>query len=88
MAREFGVSFLSNDSTYEWLRPTFSRVAQLLASVPDKARLRAPTSLSSQYPYSLMSKILCWFIYTCIHLCGCPHGLDKFMFHSNKEFCF
>ncbi|XP_050377869.1 LOW QUALITY PROTEIN: uncharacterized protein LOC126795088 [Argentina anserina] len=43
MAREFGGSFQSEGS----LKSTVSRVAQIVASVPDRAQLRAPTSLSS-----------------------------------------
>ncbi|KAH9776638.1 Telomere reg-2 domain-containing protein [Citrus sinensis] len=59
MAREFSVTSMSEDSTNGWPRPIISRVAQLVASVPDKAGLRAPTSLSSQYPYALMYWMLC-----------------------------
>ncbi|KAL5748273.1 hypothetical protein ACOSQ2_025570 [Xanthoceras sorbifolium] len=44
---EFGISCQFKDSTDECLKQTLSRVAQLVASIPDKARLRAPTSLSS-----------------------------------------
>lgn len=44
MAREF---WQSKDSTSEQLKPAVSRVTQIIASIPDKARLRAPTSLSS-----------------------------------------
>ncbi|KAM5571776.1 hypothetical protein ABKV19_012055 [Rosa sericea] len=47
MAREFGGSFQSEDYTNENLKSTVSRVAQIVASIPDKAQLRAPTSLSS-----------------------------------------
>lgn len=51
MAREFGSSFQSEDSISERMKPAVSRVAQLMVSIPDKAPLGAPTSLSSQYPY-------------------------------------
>ncbi|XP_062029874.1 uncharacterized protein LOC133745771 [Rosa rugosa] len=47
MAREFGGSFQSEDYTNENLMSTVSRVAQIVASIPDKAQLRAPTSLSA-----------------------------------------
>ncbi|KAK9278448.1 hypothetical protein L1049_028013 [Liquidambar formosana] len=47
MAREFGGSCQSEDFTNERLKSTISRVAQLVASIPDKARSGAPTSLSS-----------------------------------------
>nr|XP_011471080.1 PREDICTED: telomere length regulation protein TEL2 homolog [Fragaria vesca subsp. vesca] len=43
MAREFGGPFRSEEN----LKSTVSRVAQIVASIPDKAKLRAPTSLSS-----------------------------------------
>lgn len=71
MAREFSVTSMSEDSTNGWPRPIISRVAQLVASVPDKAGLRAPTSLSSQYPYALMYWMLCGlsFISTCLCVC-------------------
>ncbi|XP_050255948.1 uncharacterized protein LOC126701686 [Quercus robur] len=44
MAREF---WQSKNSLSERLTPVVSRVAQIIASIPDKARLGAPTSLSS-----------------------------------------
>lgn len=74
MTREFSVTSMSEDSTNGWPRPIISRVAQLVASVPDKAGLRAPTSLSSQYPYALMYWMLCGlsehaFISTCLFVC-------------------
>ena len=57
MAREF---WQSKDSTSEQLKPAVSRVAQIIASIPDKARLGAPTSLSSQYPFfSLLDMVGC-----------------------------
>ncbi|XP_031251325.1 telomere length regulation protein TEL2 homolog [Pistacia vera] len=55
MAREFGVSCMYEDSTNDWLRPSLSRVAQLVASVPDKARLRAPTSLTSHLFFKMIT---------------------------------
>lgn len=51
MAREFSSSSHSEDYINENLKPAVSRVAQIVASIPDKAQLRAPTSLSSQYPF-------------------------------------
>ena len=51
MAREFGSSFQSEDFISERMKPSVSRVAQLLVSVPDKAPLGSPNSLSSQYPF-------------------------------------
>ncbi|KAM1739702.1 hypothetical protein ACFX11_015379 [Malus domestica] len=47
VAREFGGSCQSEDYINENLKPAVSRVAQIVASIPDKAQLRAPTSLSS-----------------------------------------
>lgn len=53
MAREFGGYCQREDSFNEHLKPTLIRVAQIVASIPDKARSRAPTSLASQYPFCL-----------------------------------
>ncbi|KAJ7945759.1 Telomere length regulation protein TEL2 like [Quillaja saponaria] len=47
MAKEFGGSHHSKYTTDELFKPAVYRVAQIIASVPDKARLRAPTSFSS-----------------------------------------
>ncbi|XP_057970395.1 uncharacterized protein LOC131159474 isoform X2 [Malania oleifera] len=47
MAREFSFSCQSEDLAGERLKTAISRVAQLVASIPDKAQPRAPTSLSS-----------------------------------------
>ncbi|PQM37274.1 telomere length regulation protein TEL2 homolog [Prunus yedoensis var. nudiflora] len=49
MAREFSSSSHSEDYINENLKPAVSRVAQIVASIPDKAQLRAPTSLSSHF---------------------------------------
>ncbi|KAK9673020.1 hypothetical protein RND81_12G140500 [Saponaria officinalis] len=49
MARELSILHESEDSTQSAVKLTVSRVAQLVASVPDKAHLRAPKSLSSHY---------------------------------------
>ncbi|XP_057534426.1 uncharacterized protein LOC130812829 [Amaranthus tricolor] len=47
LVREMGVYRESKDSSDSLVKLAVSRVAQLLASVPDKARLGAPKSLSS-----------------------------------------
>ncbi|KAL9262162.1 hypothetical protein AKJ16_DCAP24078 [Drosera capensis] len=47
MAREFNFYHKGEDFPSPLHKPTWSRVAQLLASIPDKARLGAPKSLSS-----------------------------------------
>ncbi|KNA11412.1 hypothetical protein SOVF_135530 [Spinacia oleracea] len=47
LARELGAYHESKDSSNSLVKLTVSRVAQLVASVPDKARLGAPKSLSS-----------------------------------------
>ncbi|GAB2223678.1 hypothetical protein Droror1_Dr00004416 [Drosera rotundifolia] len=47
MAREFNFYHKGEDFPSPLDKPTWSRVAQLLASIPDKARLGAPKSLSS-----------------------------------------
>ncbi|KAK9673044.1 hypothetical protein RND81_12G142400 [Saponaria officinalis] len=49
MARELGILHESEDSSQSAVKLTVSRVAQLVASVPDKSRLKAPKSLSSHY---------------------------------------
>lgn len=47
LARELSVYYASEDKSDSFIKLTVSRVAQLIASVPDKARLGAPKSLSS-----------------------------------------
>ena len=59
MAREFGGSCQREDSFNEHLMPAVTRVAQIVSSIPDKARFKASTSLTSQYPFYLVSSILC-----------------------------
>lgn len=54
IAREFGSSQLYEDFSNVQLQPLASRVAQIVASIPDKAQPKAPALLSSQYPCSLM----------------------------------
>ncbi|GAB4860519.1 hypothetical protein Ancab_035679 [Ancistrocladus abbreviatus] len=46
-AREFSASHVPKDFTSTQLKPVLLRVAQLIASVPDKARMGAPKSFSS-----------------------------------------
>lgn len=53
LATEFGGSYKSTGHTSEQLKADVSRVAQIVASIPDKARANSLTSLSSQYPASL-----------------------------------
>ncbi|MCI00457.1 telomere length regulation protein TEL2-like, partial [Trifolium medium] len=48
IAREFGSPSKSKGFTDEWMKPNVSRIAQIVASIPDKARMNSPTSLSSQ----------------------------------------
>ncbi|GMH01194.1 hypothetical protein Nepgr_003033 [Nepenthes gracilis] len=47
MAREFSAYHVSKDFNSALLKPDLLRVAQLVASIPDKTRLKAPKSLSS-----------------------------------------
>ncbi|WRX19579.1 hypothetical protein QQP08_012066 [Theobroma cacao] len=54
MAKEFSISSQSKDIINERLKSAVSRVAQIVTSIPDKARLRAPPLLSSQYPLLLL----------------------------------
>ncbi|KAG6746123.1 hypothetical protein POTOM_050637 [Populus tomentosa] len=58
IAREFGSSQPYKDFTIVQLQPLASRVAQIVASIPDKAQPRAPTSLSSQYPWQITFQLL------------------------------
>lgn len=55
MVRDFSESLEARDYDSDTLKqrhlPFFSRVAQLVASVPDKMRPKAPIVLSSQYPW-------------------------------------
>jgi len=52
IAREFGGLSKSKGFTDEQMKPDISRMAQIVASIPDKARMNSPTSLSSQYPFA------------------------------------
>ncbi|CAJ2641735.1 unnamed protein product [Trifolium pratense] len=47
IAREFGSPSKSKGFNDEWMKPNVSRIAQVVASIPDKARMNSPTSLSS-----------------------------------------
>ena len=69
MAREFGGSCQREDSFNEHLMPAVTRVAQIVSSIPDKARFKAPTSLTSQYPFYLVSSFLCVHVFWCMHFC-------------------
>ncbi|PPD82250.1 hypothetical protein GOBAR_DD20807 [Gossypium barbadense] len=53
MALDLAVSPHSEDTINERLKSVVSRVAHIVTSIPDKARLRAPPLLSSQYPLLL-----------------------------------
>lgn len=50
LAREFGGSSKLERVTDVQIKMDVSRVAQVVASIPDKARMNSTTSLSSQYP--------------------------------------
>jgi len=50
LAREFGGSSKLRSATDVQTKMDVSRVAQIVASIPDKARMNPSTSLSSQYP--------------------------------------
>ncbi|KAJ8428736.1 hypothetical protein Cgig2_019029 [Carnegiea gigantea] len=56
LAREFGAYYEFGGSSSCALKLAVSRVAQLIASVPDKARIGAQRSLSSQYPSLISAK--------------------------------
>eukprot|EP00257_Ricinus_communis_P021544 XP_015581064.1 telomere length regulation protein TEL2 homolog [Ricinus communis] len=55
ISREFGSMHQSVDSTNTQLLPVVSRMAQIVASIPDKARPRAPASLSSHLFFKQIS---------------------------------
>ncbi|KAK9108368.1 hypothetical protein Syun_024379 [Stephania yunnanensis] len=64
MARELGASPKSGESTKNIAKTDntvfISKLAQLVVSIPDKARLNAPAALSSQYPQKFSVKdIVC-----------------------------
>lgn len=52
MVIEFDRDCQSEGSANESFRQIIFRVAQLITSIPDKARAGAPASLSSPYPFS------------------------------------
>lgn len=58
MAREFGGPCQTEDSVDKHFKATVSMVAQIVSSIPDKAQMGAPVSLSSQYPLHLFCSIL------------------------------
>ncbi|XWS51359.1 hypothetical protein CRYUN_Cryun12cG0170100 [Craigia yunnanensis] len=55
MAIEFAVSPQSEDTINESLKSAVSRVAQIVTSIPDKARLKAPPLLSSHLFFKQIS---------------------------------
>jgi hypothetical protein len=61
IAREFGSPSKSKGLTDEWMKPNVSRIAQIVVSIPDKARMNSSTSLSSQYPFIPFVLIVYWF---------------------------
>lgn len=70
MAREFGGSCQPEGLWNEQRKLDISRVAQLVTSIPDKARLGAPKSLLSQYPLVSFAHLFC---FSCMHLQLCAH---------------
>lgn len=51
MTKEIGDYYQGDSSRNGNLKPLLSRLSQILTSIPDKARLKAPPLLSSQYPF-------------------------------------
>lgn len=51
IVREFGCPSNSKGVADERIKLSVSKMAQIVASIPDKARMNSPTSLSSQYPF-------------------------------------
>lgn len=52
LAREFGCPSKLKGFTNEHIQLAVARLAQIVASIPDKARMNSSASLSSQYPFS------------------------------------
>ncbi|KAF8399868.1 hypothetical protein HHK36_015739 [Tetracentron sinense] len=78
MAREFGGSCQPEDFTTERLNPIISRVAQLVASIPDKARLEATAALSSHLFFKqIATQLLAGAEERAIELCGRADALDR-----------
>lgn len=67
IASEFSVSGKQQITNKEKLKAFISEVAQVIISIPDKARLRAPPSLSSQYPQPRVV----------ITMCSCAFQVDS-----------
>ncbi|WZZ00283.1 hypothetical protein YC2023_072611 [Brassica napus] len=59
MTKEIGYYYQGDSSWNGNLKPLLSRLSQILSSIPDKARLKSPPLLSSQYPflYLLLSEV-------------------------------
>lgn len=62
MAIEFAASPQSEDIINDRLKSAVSRIAQIVTSVPDKARLKALPLLSSQYPF-ISAAVIFPFVY-------------------------
>lgn len=58
MTKEIDDCYQRENSRNGNLKPLLSRLSQILTSIPDKARLKAPPLLSSQYPFSLCTQTL------------------------------
>jgi len=70
LAREFGGSSKLRNVTDVHTKMDVSRVAQIVASIPDKARMNSSTSLSSQYPpFLFLVEIVCGFSIVEYHYC-------------------
>lgn len=67
MVIEFARDCQSEGSANESVRQIIFRVAQLITSIPDKARAGAPTSLSSPYPFIFSFIGIEFFILLCVH---------------------
>ncbi|KAL6497202.1 hypothetical protein OROGR_029131 [Orobanche gracilis] len=60
MARDFAGSCQFDNLSRERFKQAISRVSQIITSIPDKARLRAPTSFSAQVTGQLLHGVEEW----------------------------
>ncbi|KAJ4974448.1 hypothetical protein NE237_007622 [Protea cynaroides] len=82
MAREFGILYSSEEFTNKMLKPDMlvfiSKIAQLIASIPDKARLEAPAALSSaQFFKQVIIQLLAAAEERSVEICNKGEALDQ-----------
>ena len=70
MVKEFNFQCESEELTGDKLKQAISMLAQLVTSIPDKARPGISSALSSQYPY-YFKYWYCLFFMSLSNLCPC-----------------